>query len=151
MCFFGTILCPLPGMWPFKDVASAPSCPALSSLSLWECDPMLINLFLTMSGLRPKPQAHSSRAPPRSFSAFLVYRFFQGWKKGRLPPLGCTTRIFFSTLTDRPSWSTKTYEPTVVYNSRKHWSYSSTPTTFLFDTSSSLYRPTLLVSTSLLG
>lgn len=33
--------------------------PLVCSASLWECDPLLINLFLTMSGSGPDPQAHA--------------------------------------------------------------------------------------------
>lgn len=78
------VLVLLPKMLPLEDEGSALSCHALFSLSLWECDPMLINLFLTMFGPPPKPQAHALSL------CFLFCRFFQSWTlagEGGLPSL----------------------------------------------------------------
>lgn len=96
----------------FLKEGSYKSWSAVQALAVWECDPMLINLFLTMFGPPPKPQAHAF--PP----AFLFYHSFQSWTlagEGSLPSyspsLWCkmpsfTTRIFYCPLIDPLIWET---------------------------------------------
>lgn len=67
--------------------------PLVCSASLWECDPLLINLFLTMSGSGPDPQAHA-------LFLFLFYHFFQSLtlaREGSLPFLFSSLMLPFNT------------------------------------------------------